>query len=54
MRMMMKVKMDTEAESRAIEDGSLPKALQEMVGRLQPESAYFGPEGRRQNRLHRL
>jgi hypothetical protein len=45
MRMMMKVKMDTEAGSRAIEDGSLPKALEETMGRLQPESAYFGPEG---------
>jgi hypothetical protein len=45
MRMMMKIKMDTEAGSRAIEDGSLPKVLEEMMGRLQPESAYFGPEG---------
>jgi hypothetical protein len=45
MRMMMKVKMDTEAASRAIEDGSLPKLLEETMGRLQPEAAYFGPEG---------
>ena len=45
MRMMMKVKMDTEAGSRAIEDGTLPKLLEETMARLQPEAAYFGPEG---------
>ncbi len=45
MRMMMKVKMDTEAASRAIEEGSLPKLLEETMERLQPEAAYFGPEG---------
>jgi hypothetical protein len=45
MRMMMKVKMDTEAGSRAIEDGSMPKLLEETMERLQPEAAYFGPEG---------
>ena len=44
MRMMLKVQMDTEAGSRAIADGSMPKALGEMMERLQPESAYFGPE----------
>ncbi len=45
MRMMMKVKLDTEAASRAIEDGSLPKLIGETMERLQPEAAYFGPEG---------
>lgn len=45
MRMMMKVKMDTEAGSRAIEDGSMPRLLQETMERLQPEAAFFGPEG---------
>ncbi len=45
MRMMLKVKMDTEAASRAIQDGSLPKLLEETMERLQPEAAYFGPEG---------
>ncbi len=44
MRMMMKVQMDTEAGSKAIADGSLPQVLQEMMERLQPESAYFGPD----------
>jgi len=44
MRMMMKVQMDTEAASRAIADGSLPNVMQETLGRLRPEAAYFGPE----------
>jgi hypothetical protein len=43
-RMMMKVKMDTEAGSRAIADGSMPQLMQDVLGRLQPEAAYFGPE----------
>ncbi len=44
MRMMMKLQMDTEAGSKMIADGSMPQLMQEMMGRLQPESAYFGPE----------
>lgn len=44
MRMMMKVKIDTEAGSRGIQDGSVPQLMQETLGRLQPEAAYFGPE----------
>ena len=44
MRMMMKVQMDTEAGSKAVADGSLPQLMQEMMGRLEPEAAYFGPE----------
>jgi hypothetical protein len=44
MRMMMKVQMDTEAASRAVADGALPQLMQQMMDRLKPESAYFGPE----------
>jgi hypothetical protein len=44
MRTMMKVQIDTEAGSRAIADGSMPQLMQETLGRLQPEAAYFGPE----------
>ena len=44
MRMMMKMQIDTEAGSQAVADGSLPQLMQEMMERLQPESAYFGPE----------
>src|SRR3954453_10464373 len=45
MRTMMKIKIDTEAGSRMIADGSMPQLMQEVLGRLQPESAYFGPDG---------
>ena len=44
MRMMMKMQMDTEAGSKMIADGSMPQLMQEMMGRLKPEAAYFGPE----------
>ena len=44
MRTMMKVKFDTEAASRVIEEGSLPQLMQE-IDRFEPEAAYFGPEG---------
>ena len=44
MRTMLKIKMDTEAGSRAIEDGSMPQLMQETLGKLEPEAAYFGPE----------
>jgi hypothetical protein len=44
MRMMMKVQMDPEAGSRALADGSMAKVMQETLGRLQPEAAYFGPD----------
>ena len=44
MRTLMKIKIDTEAGSRAIQDGSLPQLMQETLGALRPEAAYFGPE----------
>ncbi len=44
MRMMLKVQIDTEAGSQAIASGDLPQVMQETLGRLQPEAAYFGPE----------
>ena len=44
MRTMMKVKLDTEAGSRGIQDGSLPQLMQSTLERLQAEAAYFGPE----------
>jgi hypothetical protein len=45
MRMMMKVTMDTEASTRAIAQGKLPGMMDQMMSDLQPEAAYFGPEG---------
>jgi hypothetical protein len=44
MRMMMKVELDTDRASAAIQDGSLPQLMQATLERLQPEAAYFGPE----------
>ena len=44
MRMLMKVKIDAEAGSAAIKDGSMPRLMQETLGTLRPEAAYFGPE----------
>ena len=44
MRMLMKVKLDTEAGSRAIADASLPQLMQQTLQTLRPEAAYFGPE----------
>src|SRR5579884_3661876 len=44
MRTLMKIKLDTEAGSRAIEDGSLSQVMGETLGALKPEAAYFGPE----------
>jgi hypothetical protein len=43
-RMMMKLKLDTEAGSRAISDGSMVGLMQETLGTLRPEAAYSGPE----------
>lgn len=44
MRTLMKIKLDTEAGSRAIQDGTLPRVMQQTLSELQPEAAYFGPE----------
>lgn len=43
--MMLKAQLDTEATSQRIQDGSLPQAMQQTLGMLRPEAAYFGPEG---------
>ena len=44
MRTMMKIKIDTEAGSRKIADGTMPQLMAEVLGPLQPEAAYFAPE----------
>jgi len=44
MRMMMKVAVPVEAGNKAIEDGSLPRVIQETMERIKPESAYFTVE----------
>ncbi len=44
MRMMLKARMDTEAASRAIQEGRMPTVMQSMMETLKPEAAYFGPD----------
>jgi hypothetical protein len=41
MRMMLRIKMPTELGNRAIKDGSLGKLLEDTIGRLKAEAAYF-------------
>jgi len=41
MRMMLKVTIPTDVGNRAIKDGSLPKLLEDTMGKLKPEAAYF-------------
>lgn len=50
MRVMMKVTIETEAGNRAIADGTLAAMMEQMLGDLRPEAAYFGSEhGQRTN-----
>ena len=44
MRTMMKIKIDIEAGSRAVADGTIGRLMEQVLGPLQPEAAYFGPE----------
>ena len=44
MRTMMKIKIDVEAGSRAVADGTIGRLMEQVLGPLQPEAAYFGPE----------
>jgi hypothetical protein len=41
MRMLMTVEMDTEAASRGIKDGSLPKLMDSAMEQFHPEAVYF-------------
>jgi len=41
MRMLMTVQMETEAASRSMQDGSLPKLMESTLEQLHPEAAYF-------------
>src|ERR687885_985337 len=44
MRTMMKITIDIEAGSRAVADGTIGRLMEQVLGPLQPEAAYFGPE----------
>ena len=41
MRTMILVELDTEAGNKQITDGSMGKSLEEVLGMLKPEAAYF-------------
>jgi hypothetical protein len=41
MRMMLKVLIPTEAGNHAINDGTLPKLLEDTISKLKSEAAYF-------------
>ena len=41
MRMLLKIQMDVEAGNRAIKDGSFGQVLERVMGRIEPEAAYF-------------
>lgn len=43
MRVMLRARMDTQASTEAVKNGTLPKIMQSMTERLKPEAAYFGP-----------
>ncbi len=45
MRMMLKVRIPTEAGNRTIKDGSMPDVIEAVIDRLKPEAAYFFLEG---------
>jgi hypothetical protein len=45
MRMMLKAQLDTVAASDSIDSGRMPEAMQQAMKQLQPEAAYFGPDG---------
>ena len=51
MRMLLKATMDTERANQAIRDGTMGKALQDAMAKLNPEAAYFYPENGKRTAL---
>ncbi|MFD9127539.1 hypothetical protein [Kitasatospora sp. NPDC059571] len=48
MRMLIQASIDTELSNKLISEGGMEKAMEEMMGILKPEAAYFYPlHGRR-------
>ena len=43
MRTMLVVELDTEASNKTIAAGSMEKTMEELLGTLKPEAAYFYP-----------
>jgi hypothetical protein len=51
MRMLFTVTTDTEAGTRAIENGTAQRTLKEALDRLKPEAAYFYLQGGKRTTL---
>ncbi|GAA2538888.1 MULTISPECIES: hypothetical protein [Streptomyces] len=51
MRVMLKATLDTEKSNEIIRSGKMPEQIKEILDRLQPEAAYFGPLGGRRTVL---
>ena|SRR5438309_5910917 len=45
MRVMLKLEFDVAAGNRSVQDGSLPKLIQEFIQKHKPEASYFLPSG---------
>ena len=45
MRMMLKFKIPVEKGNEAFKDGTLASTIQTLIQQLEPEAAYFGPDG---------
>lgn len=45
MRVLLKVHIPNAKGNAAFQDGSLARTMQEFMGKVQPEAAYFAPDG---------
>ena len=45
MRVMLQVHIPTAKGNAAFQDGSLQRTMEEFMGKVQPEAAYFAPDG---------
>ncbi len=44
MRTLLRIRMGTEAGSKAIANGTIERLMRELVDRIKPEAAYFFPD----------
>ena len=45
MRVLLQVHIPTAKGNAAFQDGSLGRTVEEFIGKVQPEAAYFAPDG---------
>ncbi|MET9441975.1 hypothetical protein [Streptomyces sp. NPDC006610] len=45
MRVMIKASLDTDQSNEVFRSGKMPELMGEILDRIQPEAAYFGPHG---------